>query len=178
MRSKTWRTAIGLAAAVALLVAILLVGWFWFGWGATAANRAILDALPLPPGVQKLGDHPHSIEDDEMFVTPPDGWAIRRTYRAPPGTTRDDILDFYISELSPQWQWCLRYYTWIDVAGEMGGEDVLGAHFTKGATQVSIDTLNLDGGRGPSYDIYVDNEETIHPCQGAELKDDDEATPR
>ena len=172
MRSQIKRTAIRLTATLALLAATLLVWWFWFGWSATAGNRAILNSLPVPPGVQKLGDDPHPIENDDMFLTPPDGWAILRTYQTPTGTTRDDILDFYISELASEWQWCLRHFTWIDVAGELGGEDVLGAHFRKGTTQVSIDILNLGEGNEPTptYDIYVDNQENIDSCQDTGYK--------
>ena len=102
-----------------------------------------------------------------MFFTPPDGWALRRTYQAPAGTTRDEVLDFYVSELSAEWQWCLRRITSIDEAGKRG-EDILGAHFIRESTQISIDTLNLDGERHPTYDIYVDNEENINLCQDIE----------
>ena len=114
-----------------------------------------------------------------MLLTPPDGWAILRTYDVPPGTTTGDVLDFYISELSPEWQWCLRSHTWVGEAGDRG-EEIGGAHFKKGTTQVSIDTLGLvyHGRSAPNYEIYVDNEETIDLCQGEELKEEDEASPR
>ena len=156
--------AIVLCATGATVASILLVGWFWFGWGDTNANKAVLDSLPLPPGVQRLQEYPHSIAEDEGFLTPPDGWAILRTYQTPPGTTEDDILDFYISRLSQEWRWCLRHVPTLNLeTGEQGV--ILGSvDFTKGAALVSIVTRNLNDRGGHTFSIYVEHERRYDPC--------------
>ena len=89
----------------------------------------------------------------------------------PDGTIRDDILDFYISELSPEWQWCFRYFSGTDESGQMASGGVMGAHFIKGMTRVSINTYDLHrrvGRMKRTYYISVDHNETINPCRGAE----------
>ena len=100
------------------------------GWGDTNANEAILHSPPLPPEAQRLRHEPHSIAKDESFLTPPDGWAILMTYQVPPGTTRDDILDFYTSRLSPEWHWCMHYIQTRNVETEERGVELGGADFT------------------------------------------------
>ena len=81
----------------------------------------------------------------------------------PPGTTRDDILDFYISELSPEWQWCLRYAT-----GQITPGGIAGAYFIKGTTRVTVITDDLHrrvGKMKRTYSVSADHKETVNPCQ-------------
>ena len=96
-----------------------------------------------------------------------------RTYEVPDGITRDEILDFYISELPPEWRWCLSYLEDTDVSGQIASGRVTGAYFIKGTTRVSVSTQDLywrSGRMKPTYSISVDYKETFNPCQDEEAK--------
>ena len=154
-----------LGAVTAAIAATLLFGWFWVGLGDIVTNHAVLNSLPLPPGVQRVlyDPHPYNEGDGVLIPTPSDRWALLTMYQAPPETTRDDILDFYISRLSPEWNWCLRRFSTVHATGVQTVE-IGGASFTKGSALVAIDAYGLEGGSQRTYDIYVEHQRRYDPC--------------
>ena len=145
---------------------MLAVGWFWFGWGYVANNEEILDSLPVPPGTHNIwtGSHPYS--GNELIFSPPDGWGTLATYVAPPGTSREGIVDFYQSQLSPEWQSCVDQINVVELSGtstKMMGN----AFFVNGTALVSIDTQNITTDYPPTFDIFVDHQRDFDPsCHG------------
>ena len=168
MANSTLRFALRVClplVAVGLLV--LLVGWFWFGWGHKAANNDLLDSLPVPPGAQRIEVHPHAYEFDESLITPPDGWAILAKYSAPPSASREDVVDFYISRLSPTWEFCID----ADFIIVANGEEITymgNVQFGRQNAFVSVDTKNMNvASRAKTFDVYVDHDSHLRvDCYG------------
>ena len=163
--ARKWRYAALLAAVLAALLTLIpSVGWVWFGWGYIADNKGILASLPAPPGVQRIyiGSHPYT--GDESPITPPDGWGTLATYQAP-HLSRDEIVDFYVANLSPGWRYCIDTISTFDPQTNESGEMMGNAIFLKGSALVSVDSLNLlYGGRG-TFDIFVDHNRDFEPCR-------------
>ncbi len=151
----------GLLLALSLLT--VAVGWFWFGWGYIANNKEMLDSLPAPPGVQRTSVVSSSYSSAELVFIPPDGWGTRATHRAPPEVSEEDVVDFYISNLSSQWRYCKNYITTIDLLTRERGVVMAGLFFTKGSARVSVDILNMK--QPPhSFDIGVKYNADSDPC--------------
>ena len=146
-----------------LLALIPTVGWFWFGWGYIAENRGILASLPAPPGVQRIyiGSHPYT--GDESPITPPDGWGTLATYQAR-HLSRAEIVDFYVSNLSPEWRYCIDTISTFNSQTNESSEMIGNAFFLKGSALVSVDSLNLLPEERGAYDIFVDHDRDFEPC--------------
>ena len=143
---------------------VVTVGWVWFGWGYIAQNRWLLKSVLVPVGAERIyvrsggGYGP-----DGMVVTPPEGWGTRVRYRVT-GYTRQAIVDFYVSEMPGDWDHCLRLYPDY---GENPGDRLvvlLGVHFVRGDSMVSIDTSSISGLGSGWFDIYVDYDSGRDPC--------------
>ena len=63
-----------------LATLVLVVGWFWFGWGHIRANKALLDSLPVYSEAQRIQVSSNPRSDDETFLTPPEGWGTRAVF--------------------------------------------------------------------------------------------------
>ena len=140
---------------VAIGSLVFLVGWFWFGWGHITANSDLLGSLPIPPGAEQIRVDSHPYESDELPITPPDGWGTRATYSAPSDATREEIVDFYISRLSPTWKSCIDTDSIVAVSGEVRTE-MGNARFSREQAYVSVDTKNINAVQ--TFDLYVDHD--------------------
>ena len=148
---------------IALLLSIVVVGRCWFGWSYIADNKELLDSLPVAPGVERISVVSSSYSSDELVFIPPDGWGTRATYRAPPDVSEKDVVDFYISNLSPQWQYCENYVNSIDLLTRERGVVTTGVFFKRGPARVSVDILNMT--QAPhSFDIAVNHNADSDPC--------------
>ncbi len=145
---------------VAIGSLVFLVGWFWFGWGYITANSDLLESLPIPHGAVQIRVDSHRYESDELPITPPDGWGTRATYSAPPDATKEEIVDFYISRLSPDWESCIDSYSIASASGEVRRE-MGNARFSRGQAYVSVDTGNVNAVQ--TFDVYVDHDRR-HPA--------------
>ena len=195
--SRGVKVSLALASLVALT---LTVGWFWFGWGYVAKNRQLMDSLPVPPDANRIGIGSHSYADDESPLAPPDGWGTRATFRVSPSSphplltdpepyalspiapfrfsslSRQPIADFYISRLSPDWQYCVKVVTTFDSISSSKildydppmteWKEIAGVRFVRGDAIVSVDTSNIGPDGSGSFDIYVDHKDVRNPCRG------------
>ena len=100
---------------------------------------------------------------DGIEITPPDGWGTRATYRVAPETSREEIVDFYLSELSLDWASCVDTIGLVEQTGTK--RTIMGnANFVKETALVSIDTMNLASEwRNNTFDVYVDHERSFDP---------------
>ena len=165
---RTARVWLPLALLAALISVVGWMGWNWCGWGYVAANRALLDSLPKPPGVVRIWVDSHPYGADEMAVTPPEGWGTLAIYQAPEGTTREDVVLFYIQELSPDWESCVDTVTMFGRGARGESVNTMGnVIFGKGTAYVSINTLHMRSidpqgvinlAPRDTYNIYVDHD--------------------
>ena len=156
MQRYTLRLCLSMVALGAL---VFLVGWFWLGWGYIPANSDLLESLPVPLGAEQIRVSSHVYESDELPITPPDGWSTLATFSAPPDATREEVVDFYISRLSPTWKSCIETASiYVVVSGKMRTE-MGNALFSREQAFVSVDTKNLNAAsRSQTFDVYVDHD--------------------
>ena len=93
-----------------LTVLVAVVGFVWLGWWDIAQNRRILSSLPLPPGTERIERESHSVATKDNILYPPEYWSTSATFTIP-GYSREYLLDFYITRLSPEWEYCIRVFT-------------------------------------------------------------------
>ena len=139
-------------------VLTLIVGWVWFGWGYIASNRLLLNSLSVPPGAERIwvGSSPY-YSGEQLFSTP-EGWGTRAAYRISPDTTRKEIVDFYMSNLSQSWEACM-HFALVSGRAERITLPAGSVIFIKERAYLSIDTYALSRRySGPTYEIYVDHE--------------------
>ena len=81
------------------------------------------------------------------------------TYLVPAGVTQYEIMDFYISQLGREWEWCSRQ----DDAGYL-----YGVSFQKGNKEVGVDTQGLQNqSRSLKYEIYFGRKAAPGSCERA-----------
>ena len=89
------------AALAVLLLVTLAVGGAWLvRWSYIDANKKLLNSLPAPPGAQRM-----SVTSNGYGGAYPwsDGWGTLATYRSTSDASAEDIVNFYLSELSSEW---------------------------------------------------------------------------
>ena len=195
------RKSVCLSFAFVLLVALTLtVGWFWFGWGYVAKNRLLMNSLPVPPNAKRVDISSNPISSDDSPLTPPDGWGTRARFRIsarsphPPlpdpkpyalspvapfrfsSLSRQPVADFYISRLSPDWQYCVNVITAFDSLSSTKlldtdppikrWQEISGVRFGRSDAYVSINTDNIGPDGSGSFDIYVNHKDGRSACPG------------
>ena len=138
-RERTARTCA--AVLTAFLLATLTVGCGWLGGPSRITdNRRILNSLPMPAGVGQISIDSHYHTQGHSLLAPPDGWATLATCQTPPELSREGIVDFYRSRLSPEWISCVETDSVFTPATGERTEEMGNARFWRGSTCVSIDT--------------------------------------
>lgn len=97
---------VGLAMlGVMALGAAVILAWCNRTPPEVRANEAILASFPVYPGAMEVERHntPYNFRDGVSFLSPAQGWSTRVTYRAPAGTTVEEVLAFY--EAAPEASW-------------------------------------------------------------------------
>ena len=126
-----------------LIVAIVAtIGWIWLGWVDIAKNRRILNSLPVPPGVERIYVGSNGNTRDEVMITPPERWSTRATFKFH-NYTQEYLQDFYISRLSPEWEYCTQ-----DIPQGQRGSAV---RFSRNGSLVALDTSRPPSSQGPNY---------------------------
>ena len=136
-KAKTPIIAVGI---VTTLVAI--VGFVWLGWWDIAQNRRVLSTLPVPPGTERVEIDSHPVARDDLLYSPPRFWSTAATFEIP-GYSREYLLDFYVSRLSPEWEYCIREFT-------------PGVRFAKNGYTLSLSTEGASSPKGGgSFRIHI-----------------------
>ena len=157
---------------VAIGIAVLLVAGAC-GVGRESyvrQNERILETLPQIPGSQQrtVQSSPYYLGDDGSV----DGYTTNVVYRASPDITAQEVIDFYVRSLEDEWEYELEEIPTLrlDIAvpgqpdtldgAEPGQPDdsILLVNFTKGENEVSINTDNMTGGAGQTFELVVDHQ--------------------
>ena len=144
IRKETYaRAKIPIIVAVALIALLAIIGFAWFGWWDIAQNRRILNSMPLPPGAERIEIASHPVARNDLIYSPPRYWSTAARF-AIPGYSREYLLDFYISRLSPEWEYCIRVFT-------------PGVRFAKDNYTVSLSTEGASSPTaGGSFRFHID----------------------
>ena len=154
MLSALRRRARRLLVLISLLGLATLVAWAYCGLGEYFILGSIANDFPRPPDTPRARHWPDRgwSYTDSLTILPPDLWSMRESHSPPEGTNQYEVMDFYISNIPPGWEWCSR---------QDGSGYLYGVTFEKGTEQVAVDTQGLQSPfRSPNYTIYVsrDNE--------------------
>ena len=152
IRKETYAKAkTPIIVAVALITLVAVAGFVWFGWWDIAQNRRILASLPLPPGAERTYIGSNGYSGDDSIISPPEYWSTRARFEIP-GYSREYLADFYISRLSAEWEYCMRYV-------------VLGWLFVKDDYTVSLSTRGASSPTGGgSFEIHIRPNGGRNPC--------------
>lgn len=123
-------------------------------------NERILEALPEPPGAERLttGHNPYYDE----WGGSPIGWTTNVVYSAPPEMTDQGVIDFYVQNMGQDWQAQVEEVPIVEVGtGERKGR-VLTAQFTWGVAQVSMNTDGMLGGAPHTFEVVIDHRGVRH----------------
>ena len=153
IRRETYtRAKTPIIVALAIIALVTIVGLIWFGWWDIAQNRRILASLPLPPGAERIEIDSHPVAWKDNFLAPPRSWSTAATF-AIPGHSREYLLDFYVSRLSPEWDHCIRVFT-------------PGVFFTRDNYTVSLSTEGASSPtRDGSFSIHISQDGGNLPCR-------------
>jgi hypothetical protein len=111
-------------------------------------NEEILAELPTFPGTSEFDKVSDPYQEADGADAETIGHTTTITYEVPPGTTAEEVVDFYASRLDPDWR-CKR---------ERVGVLLLGCE--RGPEQVSVNTDNLHA--NPSrFDVVSDAEGAV-----------------
>ena len=138
------RRKVALTLLILLLIVAIVatIGWIWLGWVDIAKNRRILNSLPVPPGVERIYVGSNGNTRDEVMITPPERWSTRATFKFH-NYTQEYLQDFYISRLSPEWEYCTQ-----DIPQGQRGSAV---RFSRNGSLVALDTSRPPSSQGPNY---------------------------
>ena len=153
IRRETYaRAKTPIIVAVVMIALAAVVGFVWFGWWDIAQNRRILSTLPLPPGAERIEIDSHPVARNDLIYSPPRSWSTAATF-AIPGHSREYLLDFYVSRLSPEWDHCIRVFT-------------PGVFFTRDNYTVSLSTEGASSPtRDGSFRIHISPDGGNLPCR-------------
>ena len=132
-------------------------GWLG-GPSRITDNRRILNSLPMPAGVEQISIDSHYHTQGDSLLAPPDGWATLATCQTPPELSREGIVDFCRSRLSPEWISCVDTDNVFNPATGERTEEMGNALFWRGSAYVSIDTYGLSVDDRHTFDVYVDGD--------------------
>lgn len=148
------REPIAIVAGIALLLTTTACGADKGSY--VGQNDRILEALPQPPGAQRLttGHNPYYDERGG----PPIGWTTNVIYGALPEMTDQEVIDFYVQNMGLNWRAQVEEVPIVEVGtGERKGR-VLNVLFTRGTAQVSVNTDNMYGGGPHTFEVAIDHE--------------------
>lgn len=150
--------AFGGLVVVGLAVA-LVFAWCSRTPDAVRANEAIIAAVGVYPGGAEIERHhtPYNFRDGVSIISPAAGWSTSVTYRAPAGTTPEDILAFYDAVLDEEWVRRVDVTPIMEMSGEVPSASStatpapavqVGTHeqvyFCRGESRLSVVTDNFD----------------------------------
>lgn len=111
-------------------------------------NERLLATLPEFPAAEQVSIDSYMYSRGEGL---PDRHAIRVTYEAPPDTTDEDVIDFYVEGLAGQWDHQIEE---LPVGQQEGG--ILSAVFIQGTAEISISTTGISVHGSGRFDVHVD----------------------
>jgi hypothetical protein len=119
-----------------------------------AANREILDALPVYAGAERtdVSDNPYFTDSGERV-----GYTTNVIYDPPDGTTDREVIDFYMETMPAEWDRRAQEIPIVEAgSGEQRGV-ILGAAFTRGEATVSVNTDNMMPDAPGTFEVAIDH---------------------
>jgi len=129
--------------------------------GYPQENERLLGTLPELPGAARK-------EVDRYLWQPCEGGchhrhAILVTYEAPAGVTDQDVIDFYLQALTPEWRCQIEKIPMLPILEEEPPTtptpiaESVHAACQKGSAQLNVNTDDMGFGYGHTFEVNVDS---------------------
>jgi hypothetical protein len=167
VRRRLLRPAIllPLFAIVSLGAGIAYAAWSQYDAGRIDANQALLDSMPLYPGATEIERLTRTATGDGLPV--PNEILTSALFAPPPDATQADIVDFYVRELTPEWDSSTRT---VEASGEDVDPDATAPAafrvlFSRGDDCIQLYTYGMAPGHIGEPTFALSAESGQGPCQ-------------
>jgi hypothetical protein len=154
-----------LFAIVSLGAGIGYAAWSQYDAGRIDANQALLDSMPLYPGAEELERLTRTATGDGLPV--PNEILTSALYAPPADATQADVVDFYIRELTPEWDSSTRTVTASgeDVDPEAAAPSAFRVLFSRGDDCIQLFTYGMAEGHIGEPTFALAAESGQGPCE-------------
>jgi hypothetical protein len=145
-----------------VVIALIVLSLLFFAAcpeGYPEENAHLLWTLPELPGAARK-------DVDHYVFYPCEGGcrhrhAILVTYEAPAGVTDQDVIDFYLQALTPEWRCQIEKFPMFEEEEPSTTPtliaETLNAACQKGSAQLSVNTDGMGFGDGHTFEVHVDS---------------------
>jgi hypothetical protein len=135
-----------LFAVVSLGAGIGYAAWSQYDAGRIDANQELLDSMPLYPGATEIERLTRTATGDGLPV--PNEILTSALYAPPADASQADVVDFYVRELTPEWDSSTRTVTASgdDVDPDAAAPSAFRVLFSRGDDCVQLFTYGMAPG--------------------------------
>ncbi|MCJ7490978.1 MAG: hypothetical protein MUP15_02295 [Dehalococcoidia bacterium] len=152
-----------MTSRIAALTGMLLLGLLLRACGPSPSyvheNELLLNDLPQYPGSERLDVSRYAYSRSEGG--PWNRHSINVTFKAPPGVTDHEVVDFYIDALGKDWQYKITGIPMVEIVERGTPEPTpiawsLNVEFDNGLAKITVNTDGMSFGDGDTFDVGID----------------------
>lgn len=154
-----------LFAVLSLGAGIAYAAWTQLDPGRIDANQELLDSVPAYPGSTEIERLTRTATGDGLPI--PDEVLTSALYAPPADTTQADVVEFYVAELTPEWDSSTRTVTASgeDVDSEAAAPSAFRVLFSRGDDCIQLFTYGMAPGHIGEPTFALSAESGQGPCQ-------------
>jgi hypothetical protein len=154
-----------LFAILSLGAGIAYAAWTQLDAGRIDANQELLDSLPTYPGATEIERLTRAATGDGLPI--PDEVLTSALYAPPPEATQTDVVEFYVAELTPEWDSSTRTVTASgeDVDPEAAAPSSFRVLFSRGDDCIQLFTYGMAEGHIGEPTFALSAESGQGPCE-------------
>lgn len=165
MRRRLLRPAVLIPAFVllALGAGIAYAAWTQLDAGRIDANEEVLASLPLYPGSTEVDRLTQTEADGTLPI--PDEVVTSVLYAPPAAATQAEVVEFYVSRLTPEWRARTTSVTVADQEQAAIGASAFRVDFSRGEDCVRLLTYGMAKGHFGRRTFALAAESGEGPCE-------------
>jgi hypothetical protein len=167
VRRRLLRPAIllPLFAIVSLGAGIAYAAYTQLDAGRVDANQALLDSVPTYPGSTEIERLTRTATGDGLPI--PDEVLTSALYASPPDATQADVIEFFIAELTPEWDSSTRTVaaSGEDVDPDAAAPSAFRVLFSRGDDCIQLFTYGMAPGHIGEPTFALSAESGQGPCE-------------
>jgi hypothetical protein len=154
-----------LFAILSLSAGIAYAAWTQLDAGRIDANQELLDSLPTYPGSTEIERLTRAATGDGLPI--PDEVLTNALYAPPPEATQTDVVEFFVAELTPEWDSSTRTVTASgeDVDPEAAAPSSFRVLFSRGDDCIQLFTYGMAEGHIGEPTFALSAESGQGPCE-------------
>ena len=165
MKRRLLRPRVLIPAFVLLALGsgIAYAAWTQLDAGRIEANEEVLASLPRFPASTEVDRLTQTEADGALPI--PDDVVTSVLYAPPAGATQADVVEFYVSRLTPEWQARTTTVTVGDEARAATGASAFRVDFSRGEDCVRLLTYGMAPGHFGRRTFALSAESGQGPCE-------------